>query len=409
MAIVRPFCAVRPSEAYKDVIPALPYDVYTREEARREVEAHPLSFLSIDRPETLMAEDADMYGEEAYRTARERYESYLAEGKFVTEEKPVYFLYELTMDGRTESGIVGCSSADDYLNGVILKHENTRADKELDRIRHVDALSAQTGPIFLVYRNSDELKRFMDEVRTREPLYDFCAEDSVRHRVFRIDRDEEIAFVRKAFDAVDHTYIADGHHRAASAVRVCEMRRQAHPDYTGNEEFNYFLSVLFPADELQIFDYNRMVSDLNGRTEEAFLREVGENFNIREEGSDPVRPAKKGEFGMYLGGTWYRLTEKEPAELSDEVGSLDVSILQDKLLKPVLGIDDPKTDRRIRFLGGIRGLKPLEETQGVSFSMYPTSIEELFRVADGGKLMPPKSTWFEPKLRSGFFVHPIER
>ena len=314
------------------------------------------------------------------------------------------------MEGRVQTGLVAASSVRDYENNVILKHENTRADKELDRIRHVDALSAQTGPIFLAFRPVERVREIMAAAKKEAPLYDLTGEDKVTHRIYRIGGEETIRELTNLFDAIDHTYIADGHHRAASAVKVSRMRRESLEKPTGEEEFEFFLSVLFPADELKIYDYNRVVKDLNGYTPESFLREVGKMFTAIPS-DEAVRPSKPHEFGMFLGGQWYRLNAKESILSEDAVEGLDVSILQNALLHPILGIGDPKTDRRISFVGGIRGLKELEmrASEGVSFSMYPTSMDELFRVADEHRLMPPKSTWFEPKLRSGFLIHRIER
>ena len=315
------------------------------------------------------------------------------------------------MDGRSQTGIVACASVDDYVNGVIKKHENTREDKEIDRITHVDTCNAQTGPIFLAYRSEKVIDEIVAKKQKEEPIYDFTAVDGITHRVWKIAEAEDVEKLGKAFADIENIYIADGHHRAASAVKVGLKRRKENPGYTGEEEFNYFLSVLFPHDQLMIMDYNRTVKDLNGLSKDEFLKKVAECFEVNEE-DDAVRPQKKGEVGMYLDKQWYRLTAK-PAlfEGKDAVGSLDVSVLQDYLLGPVLGIGDPRTDSRIDFIGGIRGLKELERRADndmkVSFSMYPTSITELFDVADQKLLMPPKSTWFEPKLRSGLFIHEI--
>ncbi|MDE6063019.1 MAG: DUF1015 family protein, partial [Lachnospiraceae bacterium] len=296
---------------------------------------------------------------------------------------------------------------------VIKKHENTRAEKEEDRIRHVDVLDAQTGPIFLAYRRNEKLSEIIDAYKGGSPLYDFVSEDAIRHRVFCIDKPDDIEKISAVFRDMQQIYIADGHHRCASAVKVGLKRRTEHPAYTGEEEFNYFLSVLFSDSELMIMDYNRVVKDLNGLTKEQFLARLSEYFTIEERGSEPVRPKAKGQMGMYLSDGWYLLTAKESGKSTDPVGNLDVSILQDYVLEPVLGIKDPKTDKRIDFVGGIRGTKELEKRVNTdmmaAFSMYPTSIKELFTVADAGRLMPPKSTWFEPKLRSGLFIHSLRQ
>ena len=410
MAAVKPFRAIRPGKGLAAEVAALPYDVYSREEACRAVQGHPLSFLNIDRAETQFGSEVDTYADCVYDKARELLDEEIADGTFVTEEEPCYYLYELVMNGRSQNGIVGCCSIDDYQNDVIKKHENTRADKELDRIRHVDACSAQTGPIFLAYRRNKALRSLIDEAKMAEPIYDFTADDGISHRAWRISDPQKLMRVQEIFADMDALYIADGHHRAASAVRVGQMRREAHPDYTGDEEFNYFLSVIFSDDELMIMDYNRVVADLHGLTEDEFMAKISERFTV-ELAEGTVHPEKKGQFGMYLAGKWYRLTAGESTYSDDAVKGLDVSVLQDYLLAPVLGILEPKTDKRIDFVGGIRGLSELERRvdggMAAAFSMYPTSIGELFAVADAGKLMPPKSTWCEPKLRSGLFIHRI--
>ena len=412
MAKISPFKAYRPAPGLEDKIAALPYDVYDRAEALEVVKKNPRSFLAIDRPETQFGPDMDMYADEVYDKAREMMWQQIGEGSFVQDDTPCFYLYRQVMNGRSQTGIVACASIDDYLNEVIKKHENTRADKEVDRIRHVDTCNAQSGPIFLAYRAEDSLRQIIEEVVEEKPVYDFVAEDGIGHVVWVIRDEARIEAMKKAFAGLDSIYIADGHHRCASAVKVGLKRREANPDHTGTEEYNYFLAVLFPDEELRIMDYNRVVKDLNGLTEEDFMQKVGEKFTVKEMGCEPYIPAAKGTFGMYLGDCWYELTAKEEILSEDAVDGLDVSILQNHLLKPILGIEDPKTDKRIDFVGGIRGLKELERRVSldmkVAFSMYPTSIEELFAVADDHRLMPPKSTWFEPKLRSGLFLHGLE-
>ncbi len=373
---------------------------------------NPDSFLNIDRPETQFADDADMYDDKVYQKAREMLWKQVEDRTFLKEEKRCYYIYELTMDKRTQTGIVACASIDDYENQVIKKHENTRQEKEADRIRHVDTCNAQTGPIFLAYRADQGIRRVVEEAKKQEPLYDFVAEDGVRHRVFRIFADEQIREIQQAFAKMESVYIADGHHRAASAVKVGQMRKKAHPGCTGEEEFCFFLSVLFPDDELMIMDYNRVVKDLGGLSPAQFLEKAGSIFDLKKVSGNERRPKKKGDFSMYLDGSWYMCSVRAEDLSADPVKSLDVSLLQDLLLEPVLGIHDPKTDQRIDFIGGIRGLDELErrvETDcAVAFAMYPTDISELFAVADAGLLMPPKSTWFEPKLRSGLFIHALD-
>ena len=409
MAVVKPFICIRPAKEHAAEVAALPYDVYNRKEACAAVKGNPLSFLNIDRAETQFSDDVDTYADCVYEKARELLDSQIADGIYVTDAGDHYYLYELTMDGRSQTGIVACCSIDDYVNGVIKKHENTREEKELDRIRHVDTVNAQTGPIFLAYRQNIALKEIVAEEKTKPALYDFVSDDGIRHRVWRIDGADRTDAIEAAFAAIPSTYIADGHHRAASAVKVGLKRRTKHPGYTGEEPFNYFLSVLFPDEELMILPYNRVVRDLNGMSTEQFFENLKEKFELEEIGKEPYAPVQKGTFGMYLDGTWYALKILPQYRSADPVKGLDVSILQDHLLAPVLGIGDPRTDKRIDFIGGIRGLKELERRVGedmeVAFSMYPTSIEELLSVADAGLLMPPKSTWFEPKLRSGLFIH----
>lgn len=411
MAAVKPFICIRPAKENAAKVASLPYDVYNRKEACAAVAGNPVSFLNIDRAETQFSDDVDTYADCVYEKARELLDTQIAEGVYVTDAGDHYYLYELTMDGRSQTGIVACSSIDDYVNGVVKKHENTREDKELDRIRHVDTVNAQTGPIFLTYRQNEILKAIVAEEKAKPVLYDFVSDDGIRHRVWKIDDQAQTAAIEAAFAAIPATYIADGHHRAASAVKVGLKRRAENPGYTGEEPFNYFLSVLFPDEELMILPYNRVVKDLNGMNREQFFEAVKEKFELEEIGKEPYAPAEKGTFGMYLDNTWYALKVLPQYRSADPVKGLDVSILQDQLLGPVLGIDDPRTDKRIDFIGGIRGLKELErrvrEDMEIAFSMYPTSIEELLAVADAGLLMPPKSTWFEPKLRSGLFIHKL--
>lgn len=412
MSDIRPFCAVRPNEVFASKIAALPYDVYTRKEAKKEVEKNPLSFLKIDRPETMFPDDMDMYAPKVYQKARRVLEEMIEKGEFIQDKKPCYYLYELTRNGHRQTGIVACASIDDYFNGTIKKHENTREEKEQDRIRHVDTLDTQTGPIFLAYRFDAVLKEIIEKTKRKIPVYDFISEDKITHRVWVIDESEMIERIQQCFVKINKIYIADGHHRAASAIKVGCKRRKEHPGYTGEEEFNYFLCTLFAEEELEILDYNRVVKDLNGLSETEFLEKIKENFEVEEAEESPYAPKQKKEFGMYLGKKWYKLQIKKEQISDDVVENLDVSILQNKLLKPILGIKEPGKDNRIIFVGGIRGLKELENCVEngfqVAFSMYPTSMQELFSVADADRLMPPKSTWFEPKLRSGLFLHKIE-
>lgn len=410
MAEIKAFFGIRPKEGLEARIAALPYDVYSREEAKKEVAREPLSFLAIDRAETGLDESIPFDDPCVYVRAHDLLWDMVERGEFVREKEPCLYLYEQTMKGRAQTGLVACASADDYINGLIKKHENTRADKEKDRICHVDVCNAQTGPIFLAYRRQQRLDEIFCRVKEEAPLFAFVSEDGVGHRGWKIADEAVIRKITDIFAGIDSIYIADGHHRAASAVRVCEKRRREHPDYTGEEEFNYFLSVLFPGEELTIMDYNRVIMDLNGLTGEEFLKKLERTFEI-EKRDAAFRPERKGRIGMYLEDQWYALTVRPEFVKEDPILGLDVSILQKEVLEPVLGIKDPKTDQRIGFIGGIRGMEELERRVHtdckLAFSMYPTSIGELYSVADAGLLMPPKSTWFEPKLRSGLFIHAL--
>ena len=412
MAVVRPFCAIRPRADIASAVAALPYDVYNRAEAKAETQREPLSFLCIDRAESQLGDDVDTYDPRVYEKARQLMEARIEDNTFIQDEKPCFYIYELIMDGRSQTGIVGCASIDDYISGTIKKHENTRADKEVDRIKHVDALSAQTGPIFLAYRGRDDLREVIKKVKSSATLYDFTSPDGVTHRVWMIADPSDIGAVEKAFNDTESIYIADGHHRCASAVKVGQKRRQEHPDYTGKEEFNYFLSVLFADEELMIMDYNRVIKDLNGHTPKEIIDILSSKGSI-EKLEGQFKPEHKGEVGVYLDNNWYRFRFDDSLIPDDVVEGLDVSVLQNNVLEPVFGIKDPKTDKRIDFVGGIRGLDELEKRVSqdckIAFAMFPTSISELFDVADASLLMPPKSTWFEPKLRSGLFIHKIER
>ncbi|MBO5176395.1 MAG: DUF1015 domain-containing protein [Lachnospiraceae bacterium] len=409
MATIKPFRAIRPSKELVHKVAALPYDVYNRAEAREAALKEPVSFLNIDRPETQFPEDYDMYAAEVYEKAASMLKEQREKGIYVQEEAPCFYLYELTMDGRSQTGLVACASIDDYQNQVIKKHENTREEKEQDRIRHVDTCSTQTGPIFLAYRRDEAVEKIVASEKAKAPVYDFVSEDGIGHKVWIVSDSSAVEGIAAAFGEIQQIYIADGHHRAASAVKVGLKRRAEAGTYTGKEEFNFFLSVLFPENELKILPYYRVVKDLNGNTTEEFLAKISEKFTV-EASAEPVGPEVKGEFGMFLADKWYRLTAKpELLGNTDPVKALDVSILQDNLLEPVLGIADPRIDKRIDFVGGIRGLGELERRvhtdMTVAFSTCPTSILELFAVSDAGLLMPPKSTWFEPKLRSGIFLH----
>ena len=413
MAVFQAFRALRPAPEKARAVAALPYDVVSREEARAIGEKNPLSFLHVDRAEMDLPPETDLYDEKVYLQARANLDRMEAEGTLVQDGAPCYYLYELTRKGKVQTGIVGCCSIDDYRNGVIKKHELTREDKEQDRIRHVDVCDANTGPIFLACRYPEELLALMESWKeSYAPAYDFTEEDEIRHRVWVVDEEDTQKKISERFGAIPSLYIADGHHRAASAVKVGLKRREEHPDYRGDEEFNFFLSVVFPEDQLTILAYNRVVKDLNGMTERAFLGAMKFNFELMAMPGFPCKPVEPHCIGMYVAGEWYHLRAWEDVyQNKDVVARLDVSILQDKVLSPILGIKDPRTDGRIRFVGGSHKLRELQamadETGGVAFAMFPTSMEELMQIADEGRLMPPKSTWFEPKLRSGLFIHKL--
>lgn len=413
MAVFRAFKALRSVREKAADVAALPYDVVNREEAKEIGDGNPLSFLHVDRPEMDLEPGIDLYDERVYEKAKENLANMEKNGILVQDEKPCYYIYELVRRGKTQTGIVGCSSIDDYMNGVVKKHELTREDKEQDRIHHVDSCNANTGPIFLACRYLETLLKLMNDWKeSHEAAYDFTEEDQITHRVWVIDDPEVISQISSEFGEIGSLYIADGHHRAASAVKVGLKRREQNPGYTGEEEFNYFLSVVFPYDQLCILPYNRVVRDLNGLTVKAFLGALKFNFELMLMPGFPCKPVEKHCMGMYVDGQWYHLKAwPDVYEKKDVVGQLDVSILQEKVLSPVLGIEDPRTDQRISFVGGSHKAAELAEladkTGGVAFVMYPTSMEDLMKIADERKLMPPKSTWFEPKLRSGLFIHKL--
>ncbi|WP_026504178.1 DUF1015 domain-containing protein [Butyrivibrio sp. NC3005] len=410
MAIVRPFKAYRPSEEYASKVAALPYDVVSSKEARAVVEDNPLSFLSIDRAEVNFTKDTDMYADKVYQKASELLEKRINEKVFIQDKKDCLYIYEQTFRNRTQTGLVCLCSVKDYEQNVIKKHENTLAKKEQDRIRHIDTCSAQTGPIFLGYKHDDQIRNYIYSFKKdKNLLYDFTSGDGVENKVYIIDDEKACKKISEMFRKTGALYIADGHHRCASAVRVANKRRNKDTEEVMDKEYEYFLSVIFPDDELMIMDYNRIVKDLNGYTKEEFLNLVSQRYEIELMGKEPYSPKEKYEAGMYLGGEWYKIKARKCCQNKDAVDNLDVAILQNEILSPILGIDDPKNDSRIDFVGGIRGLRELEKRceNGfeVAFAMFPTSIEELFNVADNKRLMPPKSTWFEPKLLSGLFIH----
>jgi uncharacterized protein (DUF1015 family) len=408
MTVIRAFNAVRPSRELASNVAELPYDVVDSDEARAMAGGNEYNFFHVTKPEIDLDPAMDLYDDRVYAKGRENFEEFLRKGILFREEESCLYLYSLTMDGRTQTGLVATVSVDDYLENRVKKHELTREDKEKDRTRHVDAVSADTGPVFLFYRENGSKRDFFHQAMRLDPEYDFTAVDGIHHTV-RIIRDRKlISAIEESFKA-DILYIADGHHRAASAARVCRDRRSANPGFTGKEDYNFFLAVIFPHEELKIMAYNRAVKDLNGNDERTFMERLAKSFDA-EPGTVKV-PAAKGQVSMYMKGKWYTLKPKFPIP-SDPIMSLDVNLLQDKVLHPILGIGDPRKDNRIQFIGGIRGTAELERLvdsgkHAVAFSMYPTSIEELMAVADVDGIMPPKSTWFEPKLRDGLLVHRI--
>lgn len=409
MAVFRGFRAFRPAKEFQSLIPALPYDVMSSEEAREEVKGNPYSFLHIDKAEIDLPLDTDLYDDAVYEKAKENLLKLENSGALVQDKEPCFYIYKQVMNGRSQIGLAGCASIDDYINNVIKKHEHTLAKKEVDRIRHVEACDANTGPIFLTYRNREDINATVDNwIENHSPVYDFVS-GGVEQTVWCVDDKETVKSLSKCFDKVESMYIADGHHRCASAVKVGEYYREKHPDYNGDEEFNFFLAIAFPDNQLEIMDYNRVVKDLNGMTVEDFLANVSKSFTVTQK-ECAFHPSKRHTFAMYVDSKWYELQAKpEIVDETDPVKSLDVSILQNNLLAPVLGIINPKTDDRIDFVGGIRGLKELEKRaetdMRLAFAMHPTTIEELMKIADAGLIMPPKSTWFEPKPLSGLFIH----
>ena len=421
MAIIKPFKAIRPMGQYVENVATLPYDVFSEEEARNIVKKNPQSFLKVVRPETVFPEGTDIYGDMVYEKAKEILDLDMKNGILTQEENECYYIYRQIMGDRSQTGVVACFSVDDYLNNVIRKHEHTRPEKEKDRTTHIDICSAQTGLVFLAFQEKYDISSILAKITAKAPLYDFISADNVKQTVWKVEDAADIDQITKAFAEMKSLYIADGHHRCASAASICRKRRAEHPDFNGSEEFNYLLAVAFPQDQLLIYPYNRVVKDLNGLTDEKFLEEIEKNgFSVEkvsaafiesEKKKGSYKPAKKGEFAMYLSGNWYRLTAKTAIQKTDAVGCLDVSLLQENILDKILGIKDPRTDKRIEFVGGIRGFGELEkrcsQDMKVGFALYPTSMDELFRVTDEGQVMPPKSTWFEPKLQSGLFIHRI--
>jgi uncharacterized protein (DUF1015 family) len=409
VAIIKPFKALRPQAQFAKQVASRPYDVLNSAEAKVEAQGNPYSFLHITKSEIDLAEDSDHYSLAVYEKAKENLTAFLKRDVLFRENKDCYYIYQLIMDGRKQTGLVCVSSVKDYEKGIIKKHEFTRPDKEQDRINHIKTSGAQTGNVFLAYRNVDELDSIIEKWKSaKNPVYDLVADDSIQHSIWIINDDETIEQISSIFKTkVDATYIADGHHRAASAAKVKAALGEKATDAS-----NYFLTTLFPSNQLQIMDYNRVVKDLNGLSIEQFFQKIEEKFEIELVGAKAYKPAKLHEFGMYADGNWYKLTSKAGTFSEDPIGVLDITILQNNLLEPILGIKDQRTDKRIDFVGGIRGLQELENRvksgeMHVAFSLYPVTIDQLFDIADSGNVMPPKSTWFEPKLRDGLLTHLI--
>lgn len=413
MARFQAFRALRPTKEKASFVAALPYDVVTSDEAREIGKVNSDTFLHVDRAEMDLDKNIDVYDVAVYEKAKENLCKMEQDGILVEDETPCYYIYELIRNQKSQTGIVGCSSIDDYLTDVVKKHELTREDKEQDRIRHVDVCDANTGPVYLACKYTDELMMLMENWKEEHiPEYDFLADDGVGHRVWVVNDSAKIKEIGEEFEKIEALYIADGHHRAAAAVKVGLKRREQNQNYTGKEEFNFFMAVAFPYEQLTIMPYNRIVKDLYGRDEKTFLTAIKFNYELMLMPGFPCKPVEKHCMGMYLAGDWYHLRAwPDIYEKKDSVGQLDVSLLQEKILAPVLGVEDPRTDQRMRFLGGNQKLRKLQEmadeTGGVAFALYPTSMEEIMKIADEGKVMPPKSTWFEPKLRSGLFVHKL--
>lgn len=413
MADIRPFCGLRPQPELAAQVASLPYDVMDSDEARQITARNPMSFLRVTKSEVDLDSAVDTHSPAVYAKARENLDRLVQEGILRRDEQPCFYIYRQTMGEHVQIGLVAAASVDEYRDNRIRKHELTRPDKEQDRVDHIEATGAQTGAVFLTYKARADINALVERCMAQGAVVDFTAEDGIGHALYVVADAPLVAAIQEAFRTVEVLYIADGHHRSAAALRVCDAKRQQDPAYTGDEGFNRFLTVIFPHDMMYIMDYNRVVKDLQGLTAEQFLTKVAEKFTVEPVAEGSCKPGKLHEFGMYLGGGWYRLTAKEETYgAADPVQALDVSILQNEVLAPLLGIADPRTDKRIHFVGGIRGMAELERLvdggqYAVAFSMFATSIQELMAIADAGQIMPPKSTWFEPKLRDAMVIHTL--
>ncbi len=415
MAIIKPFRGVRPPKEYAKDVASRPYDVLNSEEARVAAADNEKSLLHIIKPEINFEPGFDEHDPAVYEKAVEMFNYFQDKGWLIQDEKEVYYIYAQTMDGRTQYGIVGAASIEDYMNGIIKKHELTRPDKEEDRMIHVRVNNANIEPVFFTFRAHSELDSLMEDwVRNNDPVYDFISEDQIGHHFWVVDKDEIINRITEIFATIPYTYVADGHHRTAAAALVGEEKKKNNPNHTGKEEYNYFLVVHFPDNQLKIIDYNRVVKDLNGLSEVELLAKLSKNFIVEEKGSDAYRPETLHNFGMFLDGKWYSLTAKEGTyDDNDPIGVLDVTISSKLILDDILGIKNLRTDKRVDFIGGIRGLEELEKRvdsgeMAVAFALYPVSMKQLMDIADTDNIMPPKTTWFEPKLRSGLVIHKLD-